>query len=238
MIRIKKLSKSFQDQVVLEDINLEIQEGEILTIFGESGSGKTVLLKHMIGLLKPDEGTIEIDSVDISGLRERELLKIRKNMGYLFQEGALYDFMNVFENIAFPLKEHTRFSSREIAEKVKQILKVVGLEGVEEKYPSELSGGMKKRVGLARAVILNSKILLCDEPTSGLDPLRSRDISDLIREVSKKMNCTTVITSHDVENSFRITDRLALIHKGKIGALGTPGELKKSENSLLKQFLG
>lgn len=237
MIRVSHLTKSFNGQKVLDDIDLEVRPGEILVILGESGTGKTVLLKHMIGLLKPDQGIVTIDSVDITNLSERKLLKIRERIGYLFQEGALYDFMNVFENIAFPLKEHTASDEKAIRQKVGDILRLVGLEGIEGKYPSELSGGMKKRVALARALILDSRILFCDEPTSGLDPLRSRDISDLIRTVSKKLNCTTVATSHDIENSFRIADRLALIQNGKIAAVGTPDELRSCANAFVREFI-
>lgn len=238
MISVSHLYKSFDGQAVLEDIHFQVNQGELLTILGESGSGKSVLLKHLIGLLKPDRGAVNIEERDITKMTEKELLALRKSMGYLFQEGALYDFMNVFENIAFPLKEHTDLTQDAIREKVRGILKVVDLEGVEEKFPSELSGGMKKRVGLARAVILDSKILLCDEPTSGLDPIRSRDISNLIKEVSKRLGCTTIVTSHDMDNSLRISDRIILIHDKKIAAMGTPRELQASGNSLVAEFIG
>jgi phospholipid/cholesterol/gamma-HCH transport system ATP-binding protein len=204
---------------------------------GESGSGKTVFLQHLIGLLKPDTGKVEIDGRNIVPLPERELLKIRKGMGYLFQEGALYDFMNVFENLAFPLEEHTLLSREKIRDKVNEVLNEVGLQGAEEKYPSQLSGGMKKRAALARAIILDSKILFCDEPTSGLDPQRSRDISDLILAISQKFGSTTVVTSHDITNSFRIADRLALLKDGEIVAVGTARELEASQNIELKKFL-
>ncbi len=238
MIRVEHLSKSFSGQVVLDDINLEVSKGEILAILGESGTGKSVLLKHMMGLLLPDRGQIQIDGREITRLTEKELLKIRKSIGYLFQEAALYDYMNVFENIAFPLQEHTEYDQKTIAQKVKSILEMVDLKGAEEKYPSQLSGGMKKRVGLARAIVLDSNILFCDEPTSGLDPIRSRDISDLIKDVSKKINCTTVVTSHDIENAFRIADRLVLIRHGKIVASGTPAQFKASSDAFVKEFIG
>ena len=238
MIRIEHLSKSFNGQVVLDDINLEIGKGELLAVLGESGTGKSVLLKHMTGLLKPDRGQIEVDGKAITQLSEKELLKVRKNIGYLFQEAALYDFMNVFENVAFPLREHTQYDQHTVEQKVKDILAMVDLKGVEQKYPSELSGGMRKRVGLARAIILGSKILFCDAPTSGLDPIRSRDISDLIRDISKKLNCTTVITSHDIGNAFRIADRLALIRGGKIIASGTRAQLQASSDAFVKEFIG
>ncbi len=236
MITVSHVYKEFNGQVVLDNVSLEIRRGEILAILGESGAGKSVLLQHLIGLHKPNRGTITIDKVDITRLPERELLKVRRDIGYLFQEGALYDFMDVYENIAFPLLEHTELSENEIDEKVKRILSLVGLKDVESKYPAQLSGGMKKRVALARAVILNSKILFCDEPTSGLDPIRSRDISDLIRDISKKFNCTTVITSHDVKNSFRIADRLTLIHDGKLLVTGTRQELEASQDPFVKEF--
>lgn len=237
MIQVEHLYKSFNGQQVLEDINLQVKKGEILAILGESGTGKSVLLKHLIGLLKPDQGSVLIEARDITKMSERELLDLRKDIGYLFQEGALYDFMNVFENIAFPLREHTAFDGKTIREKVRNILKLIGLEGIEAKYPAELSGGMKKRVALARAVILDSKILFCDEPTSGLDPLRSRDISDLIRGVARKLHCTTVVTSHDIQNSLRIADRLALLQNGRIAAIGTPSEFKASNNVFVKEFI-
>jgi len=237
VIRVQHLYKSFNDQRVLEDIDLQVKRGEILVILGESGTGKSVLLKHLIGLLKPDRGSVLVDGKDITKMSERGLLDLRKDIGYLFQEGALYDFMNVFENIAFPLREHTAFDGKTIREKVQNILKLIGLEGIEEKYPVELSGGMKKRVALARAIILDSKILLCDEPTSGLDPLRSRDISDLIRGVARKLRCTTVVTSHDIQNSLRIADRLALLQNGRIAATGTPAEFKVSDNIFVTEFI-
>jgi len=237
MIRIEHLSKSFNGQVVLDDISLEVQEGEILVILGGSGTGKSVLLKSMIGLMKPDSGKIWIDGKEITQLAEKELLKIRKEIGYLFQEGALYDFMNVFENIAFPLAEHTDLDRKAIEAKVKKVLEVVDLEGVDGKYPSELSGGMKKRVGLARSIILGSKILFCDEPTSGLDPIRSRDISNLIKDVSKKLRCTTVITSHDIRNAFSIADRSALIRDGRIIAMGSQAQMEASSDAFVQSFI-
>ena len=237
MIKVSHLYKKINQQIILEDINLDIKRGEILVVLGQSGAGKSVLLQNLIGLFKPTQGTIEIDNVDITELSERKLLDMRKEIGYLFQQGALYDFMTVFENVAFPLEEHTRLKSREIEAKVLETLKLVGLEGTENKNPSELSGGMKKRAALARSIVLNSKILFCDEPTSGLDPIRSRDISDLIKAISKKLNCTTVVTSHDIENSFRIADRVAVIHEGRLRALGTEAELRKSTDPFIREFL-
>ncbi|HNV24049.1 MAG TPA: ATP-binding cassette domain-containing protein [Candidatus Omnitrophota bacterium] len=237
MIHVSHLVKTIQGQMILDDISFDVARAEILVVLGESGAGKSVLLKHLIGLLKPDKGVIEIEGRDITKLPEEELLRQRQQMGYLFQEGALYDFMNVFDNLAFPLREHTSFDSRMIAIKVEEILKMVGLEAAKHKYPSELSGGMRKRVGLARAMIMDAKILLCDEPTSGLDPIRSRDISDLIRQVSRRYQCATVITSHDIDNAFRIADRIAIIQQGKIVIIGTPQALKSSENHFVQEFI-
>jgi len=188
-------------------------------------------------LHKPDEGQVEIDGTDITLLSEQNLLKIRRDIGYLFQEGALYDFMTVAENVAFPLREHARLSERQADQKVRHLLRVVDLEAARDKYPAELSGGMKKRAALARAVILGTKILLCDEPTSGLDPIRSRDISDLIRDMTRQLKCTTVITSHDIHNAFRIADRIVLIRDGRIVVQGPPKELDHSQNAVLKEFL-
>ena len=238
MIKVSGLFKQINGQVILDDINLEVKDGEILVVLGESGAGKSVLLKHLIGLLKPDRGRIEIDSADIIKLSEPELLKLRKGIGYLFQEAALYDFMNVYENIAFPLEEHTDLSEEEIARKIRDMLKLVGLEGVGAKYPVELSGGMRKRAALARAVILGSKTLFCDEPTSGLDPIRSRDISNLIRDLSRQFRCTTVIASHDIMNSFRIADRLALIHEGRLILTGTKKDFESSNDAFVREFCG
>jgi phospholipid/cholesterol/gamma-HCH transport system ATP-binding protein len=237
MIRVTDLSKSFDTQVVLTKINLEVRDGEILVILGQSGSGKSVLLRHMIGLHQPDSGTVQIDNDVITGMSERDLLNIRKKAGYLFQDGALYDFMNVYENVAFPLREHTDLNAAAIKEKVTNILFLIGLKGVEEKFPSELSGGMRKRVALARAIILSTKFLFCDEPTSGLDPILSRDIMNLIRDVAKKLNCTTVIASHDIPNSFRIADRLVLIQNSKIVASGNPKELQHLDNEYVQEFI-
>ncbi len=236
MIKVSHLNKSFSGQKVLEDINLEIKEGEILVVLGPSGAGKSVLLKHLIGLMRPDSGMVEVNGWTMSNLSERELLKIRKNIGFLFQEGALFDSLNVHDNVAFPLEEHSQLDSRAIAEKVRGMLKMVGLEDASQKFPVELSGGMRKRAALARSVILGPKILCCDEPTSGLDPIRSRDISDLIRDVSREMKTTTVIASHDVANSLRIADRLALLGSKHLVLTGTRDDILKSEDPFVRSF--
>src|SRR3989338_11431951 len=224
MIKVEGVCKSFAGEHVLEDITFDIASGEIVVLLGSSGVGKTVLLKHLIGLIAPDAGRVLIDGVDITSLPEEGLLEVRRSMGYLFQEGALYDFMDVFDNVAFPLREHTVLSGPAVTDKVRDVLKLVGLQDAEEKFPAQLSGGMKKRAGLARAIVLGAKILLCDEPNSGLDPIRSRDISDLIRHVSQQIGSTTVMTSHDVGNSFRIATRILIINDGRIAAMGTTQE--------------
>jgi phospholipid/cholesterol/gamma-HCH transport system ATP-binding protein len=237
MIKVEGLYKKLGGQSILEDITFDVREGEIISVLGLSGVGKTVLLKHLIGLIRPDQGRVVIDGVDIDSLSEDQLLKVRCNMGYLFQEGALYDFMDVYDNVAFPLREHTKLKSAEIATRVREVLKLVDLDGAESKLPAALSGGMKKRVGLARAIVLGAKVLLCDEPTSGLDPIRSRDISDLIRHVSLQIGSTTVITSHDVNNSFRIATRIIIINESHIAAVGTAQQLKDSQEPFVREFL-
>jgi phospholipid/cholesterol/gamma-HCH transport system ATP-binding protein len=237
MIKVEGLYKQLGGHPVLEDISFDVGKGEIVAVLGLSGAGKTVLLKHLIGLIRPDKGRVVIDGVDIDSLSEDELLKVRCNMGYLFQEGALYDFMDVYDNVAFPLREHTKLKTAEVAARVREVLKLVDLDDVESKLPAELSGGMKKRVGLARATVLGAKVILCDEPTSGLDPIRSRDISDLIRHVSQQIGSTTVMTSHDVNNSCRIATRLIIINENRIAAMGTAGELKGSKHPFVQEFL-
>jgi len=237
MIKVEGLYKKLGALPVLEDITFDVSAGEIIAVLGLSGVGKTVLLKHLIGLFRPDKGRVVIDGVNIDSLSEDQLLKVRCNMGYLFQEGALYDFMDVYDNVAFPLREHTRLKSGEITARVREVLKLVDLDGAESKLPDELSGGMKKRVGLARAIVLGAKVLLCDEPTSGLDPIRSRDISDLIRHVSQQIGSTTVMTSHDVHNSFRIASRIIIINENRIAAMGTARQLNDLQEPFVREFL-
>ena len=237
MIKVEGLYKKLGGQPVLEGITFDVREGEIIAVLGLSGAGKTVLLKHLLGLIRPDKGRVVINGIDIDAMSEDQLLKVRCNMGYLFQEGALYDFMDVYDNVAFPLREHTKLKTGEVTQRVHEVLKLVDLEGVESKFPAELSGGMKKRVGLARAIVLGAKVLLCDEPTSGLDPIRSRDISDLIRHVSQQIGSTTVMTSHDVNNSFRIATRIIIINDCHIAAMGTAQQLKESQEPFVREFL-
>lgn len=222
---------------VLNNVSFEVASGEIVAILGPSGTGKTVLLKHLIGLMRPDRGRVLIDGVDISHLEEEELLNVRKSIGYMFQEGALYDFLDVFDNVAFPLREHTDMPPEKIKDRVHEVLGMVDLEDVDAKLPAELSGGMKKRVGLARAIVLGAKILLCDEPTSGLDPIRSRDISNSIQAVARKIKATTVMTSHDIPNSLRIADRLIILNEGSIAAAGTKDQICADTTPFVKEFV-
>lgn len=237
MIRLVDLHKSFGKQKVLGGIDLQIEEGKTTVIIGQSGGGKSVLLKHIIGLLRPDSGQVLIDGTDMAKLGESKLNEIRKNFGMLFQEAALFDSMTVGENVAFPLREHTRMKEKEIRETVAERLHSVGLTGVEEKMPSELSGGMRKRVGLARAIALHPQIVLFDEPTTGLDPVMTEAINRLIIDTQKKFNLTCVVISHDIQSIFEIGDRIAMLYEGKIIEYGTPEELKASRNPVMVQFL-
>jgi len=236
-IKIIDLRKSFGTQKVLDGINLEIEKGKITVIIGKSGGGKTVLLKHLIGLMKPDEGEIWVDGIEITKLKEKELNNVRKGFGMLFQEAALFDSMDVFDNVAFPLREHTKLSEKEIERVAEERLKQVGLLSFTEKMPSELSGGMRKRVGLARALVLDPDIILFDEPTSALDPIISLTIDDLIKETQISLKKTYVVISHDILGMFRIADKVAMLYNGKIIEYGTPHEIKRSNNENIKEFL-
>ena len=237
MIRVSGLSKAFNGQKVLDGLNLDVDTGEILAVLGPSGTGKSVLLLNLVGLMAPDSGEVDIDGVQINRLPERDLLKFRRNVGYLFQDSALYDFMTVEENLAFPLREHTRLKPAQIRGKVAEFLAMVDMKDAGPKYPAQLSGGMRKRAALARAMVTGPKVLLCDEPTSGLDPIRSRDISRLIRTLSKKLGCTTVITTHDVRNAFLCADRAVVLKAGRVVAEGVEQDLRASTDPFVKEFL-
>ncbi len=236
-IHIIDIHKSFGDQTVLDGISLEIEKGMITVVIGKSGGGKSVLLKHLIGLLKPDSGEIWVDGKDITKLKDKELNEVRKRFGMLFQEAALFDSMNVFENVAFPLKEHRKLSDKEIEGTVEERLRQVGLLGFMEKMPSELSGGMRKRVGLARALVLDPEIILFDEPTSALDPVIALSILDLIKETQLYAEKTYVVISHDILGMFRIADRVAMLSDGKIVEYGMPQEIRRSSQKATQEFL-
>ncbi|MCX7943273.1 MAG: ABC transporter ATP-binding protein [Deltaproteobacteria bacterium] len=236
-IEIRGLKKRFGNNEVLKGVNLEIEEGEILVILGASGSGKSVLIKHIIGLLKPDEGSIIVKGVDITKLSEKALNEVRKSFGMVFQNSALFDSMTVYENVAFPLIEHTKLSENEVREKVREKLNILGLFDVEDKYPSELSGGMKKRVGLARAVILNPEIVLYDEPTTGLDPITTMTVNEMILDARERFNVTSIVISHDIGSAFMVADKIAFLYNGVIIAVGPPDQIRKMEDENLRKFL-
>lgn len=236
-VRINDLHKNFGAQKVLDGIDLAIETGKITVIIGKSGGGKSVLLKHIIGLIKPDSGEIWVDGTEITGLEEKKLNEVRKKFGMLFQEAALFDSMNVYDNVAFPLREVVRIGEREIDRIVEERLKQVGLLGFANKMPGELSGGMRKRVGLARALVLDPEIILFDEPTSALDPIISLTILDLIKETQTRLKKTYIVISHDILGMFRIADRVAMLYDGKIIEYGTPHEVRKSDREEMQEFL-
>jgi phospholipid/cholesterol/gamma-HCH transport system ATP-binding protein len=237
MIKLIDVHKSFGKQKVLKGLHLDIEDGKTTVIIGKSGGGKSVLLKHIIGLLKPDSGQVLVDDVDIAKLNDKDLNEIRKKFGMLFQEAALFDSMTVGENVAFPLREHTKIKDIEIKEIVAERLRAVGLKGIEDKMPSELSGGMKKRVGLARAIALQPQIVLFDEPTTGLDPVMTEAINQLIMETQKNFNLTCVVISHDLGSIFKIGHRIAMLYEGEIIEYGAPEKIRSSQDPVTVQFL-
>jgi phospholipid/cholesterol/gamma-HCH transport system ATP-binding protein len=237
MIRIVDLNKSFGSNKVLCGVNLEIQRGETMVIIGQSGSGKSVLIKHLIGLIKPDRGEVYIDGVEITRLKEAELHKVTRKFGMLFQGSALFDSMTVAQNVGFGLERYMNFPSQRINELVKESLAKVGLRGVESLMPHELSGGMKKRVGLARAIAYNPEIILYDEPSTGIDPIRADAINDLINMMKKELGVTSVVITHDMKSSYKVADRIAMLYEGRIIEIGTPEEIRKTQNPVIQQFI-
>jgi len=237
MIEVVDLHKSFGGHEVLKGINLEVPPASTLVILGGSGSGKTVLMKHMIGLLKPDRGKVIVDGEDIVPMDERDLERVRRKFGMVFQGAALFDSMTVYENVSFALREHTNLSEEEIRKKVREKLGIVGLQNVEERYPAELSGGMRKRVGLARAIVLDPKIVLYDEPTTGLDPITTDYVDDMILTAKRELQVTQVVISHDIASSFKVADKVAFLFQGKIVAEGAPRELRRNPHPELQHFL-
>lgn len=238
MIVIQDLHKSFGGNKVLKGLDLTINKGEALTIIGRSGCGKSVLLKHIIGLLKPDQGTVTVEGYDINKIKEKDLYELRKKFGFLFQGAALFDSMTVGENVSLPLIEgNTKFTQTEIDKAVAEKLEMVALPGIEKLKPAELSGGMRKRVGLARALITNPEYILYDEPTTGLDPIMSESIDNLIKELSDKLKVTSIIVTHDMISVNIVAERVAMAHEGKIYFTGTPKELVASEDEIIKDFI-
>ena len=238
LIDVQDLYKSFNGFPVLKGVNLKIPEGTTTVILGGSGSGKTVLMKHIMGLFNPDSGQVIVDGQNVSIMSRQELAVFRQRMGMVFQSAALFDSMTVADNVAFPLREHNPgLSEAEIQEKVKEKLAVVDLHGVEQKFPAELSGGMRKRVGLARAIVREPKIVLYDEPTTGLDPLTTESVDEMIIHARERLSVTSVVISHDIGSAFHIADRIAVINEGRIVEEGTPAEVRNTKEPFTQHFL-
>lgn len=237
MIRIRGLSKRLGKKQVLSGLDLEIPTGETWVIIGRSGTGKSVLLKHIVGLMKPDQGSIEIDGDDIATMKEAEVNEVRKRFGMLFQGAALFDSLNVGDNVGLALREHRVMPEDKIRDRVAERLDWVGLAGSEKQRPSDLSGGMRKRVGLARAIAMDPQFILYDEPTTGLDPITADVIDQLIRAMQRRMRVTSVAVTHDLASAYKIGDRIAMLHDGKVVFQGTPDETKATKNPLVRQFI-
>jgi phospholipid/cholesterol/gamma-HCH transport system ATP-binding protein len=237
MIKIVDLHKSFGPNRVLRGVDLEIARGETMVVIGQSGSGKSVLLKHLMGILKPDKGEIWVDGLEITKLRDDEILAITRKFGMLFQAAALFDSMTVGANVAFGLERHTDHSPDKIRRIVTESLERVGLKGIENIMPYELSGGMKKRVGLARAIAYKPEIILYDEPSTGLDPIRADSINDLIIQTKRDLSATSVVITHDMVSSYKVADRIAMLYEGRIIETGTPADIQASENPVVRQFI-
>jgi len=237
MIDVRDLWKSFNGNQVLKGVNLRVWPGTTSVILGGSGSGKTVLMKHIMGLFKPDRGEVIVDGESITRMDRRELSRFRTRMGMVFQSSALFDSLTVFENVAFPLREHTKLSEEEIAAAVKEKLAVVELYEVEQKFPAELSGGMRKRVALARAIVREPKLVLYDEPTTGLDPLTTESVDEMIIGARQKLGVTSVVISHDIGSTFHIADHVAMLHDGRIVEEGPPDKVRNSQEPHTRHFL-
>ena len=237
MIEVRELKKSFGNHLILEDVSFQIEKGESVVIIGRSGGGKSVLLKHIIGLLQPDSGEVRIDGENIVGMNERDLLRVRRKFGMVFQGAALFDSMTVAENVGFAFRRELSLGENEVAEKVSKVLEMVELPGIEDKNPSELSGGMKKRVGLARAIIYHPQIVLYDEPTTGLDPVVSDSIDKLIARVRDRLDVTSVVVTHDMRSARRLGQRILLLHEQKIYATGTAEEIFNSKDPVVRRFI-
>jgi phospholipid/cholesterol/gamma-HCH transport system ATP-binding protein len=238
MIEIIGIEKSFNGQKVLQGVNLTIADREVMAIIGESGGGKTVLLRHLIGLMKPDKGSILVDGEDISKMSKGELDRVRDRFGIVFQGSALFDSMTVFENIVFPLREKTDYDDKEILDRGKQALEDVGLSGIGDKYTSEISGGMKRRVALARALIIGPTTIFFDEPTTGLDPIIMNTIHRLITKTHIKYGFTGIIISHEIPEIFDVADKVAMLYRGRIIASGTQAEIYRVDDPIVRQFIG
>ena len=237
MIEVRKLSKSFDGRPVLHDVDLTVEEGKTLVVLGRSGCGKSVVLKHLIGLMKPDSGEVLVDGEDIIGLPERRLTAVRRKIGMLFQSAALFDSMSVEGNLAFPLREQGMKDEKEIDARVAEALDMVELAGEQLKMPADLSGGMRKRVGLARTIVGRPRCVLYDEPTTGLDPITSDSINHLIRRLQRRLGVTSIVVSHDMKTAFHCADRVALLHEGRVHFDGSVEELKASTDPVITDFI-
>jgi len=238
MIKIENLYKSFDGHEVFRGISLEVAKGLVLALIGRSGYGKSVLLKHVAGLMKPEKGRVRVDGREMGTVKGRALMALRDRLGFLFQGGALFDSLNVFENVAFPLKEKTRLSDNLIQARVLEELENVGLSGSEYKYPSQISGGMVKRAALARSLVGDPEIMLFDEPTTGLDPVTGHAIIELIDSCHQRLHFTGIIVTHEISKVFSIVDRVAMLHEGVIWAEGTPSEIFSSKDPVVREFIG
>jgi len=237
-MRVEGLHKYFGDNHVLRGIDLDFQAGTTTVILGGSGSGKTVLMKHLIGLLSPDEGQVLVEGEDIGGLSGQALNELRMKFGMVFQWAALFDSMDVYENVAFPLREHEpNLAEEDVKKRVAEKLAIFGLEGIEHKFPADLSGGMRKRVGLARAIMMNPRIVLYDEPTTGLDPITTKYVDDMILRAKKELGVTSVVISHDIASAFNVADYIAFLYEGEIVNYGTPEQLRASKHPFVSEFL-
>ena len=237
MIEIKGLHKNFGGKEVLKGVNLDIPDGETIVIIGRSGCGKSVLLKHIMGIMEPDDGKILIDGTDLFSLSSREQDQFRLSLGMLFQGAALFDSLSVGDNVGFSLLEHTNLQAEVIRAKVSEKLALVGLSGIETLMPAELSGGMKKRVGLARAICNEPKIILYDEPTTGLDPINADVINDLILRMQEKLRVTSIVVTHDMTSAYKVANKIAMLYEGKIIGAGTPDEIRNTTNPIIRQFI-
>ena len=237
LIELRNLHKRFGRQIVLAGVNLEIARGQSLVIIGASGSGKSVMLKHIVGLLRPDSGQVWIDGTRVDLLPERLMMEIRKRFGFLFQMGAMFDSLSVEDNVAFPLREHTRQTNEQIHRTAMEKLDLVGLADMAQKMPAELSGGQRKRAALARAIALQPEVILYDEPTTGLDPIRADSINELILKLNNTLDVTSVVVTHDMASAFKVGDRIVMLHEGKLIADGTPEQIKHSPNPIVRRFV-
>ncbi|MFA7705948.1 MAG: ABC transporter ATP-binding protein [Candidatus Omnitrophota bacterium] len=237
IIEIHKLYKKFNNLPVLNDLSLNIDKGQTCVIIGRSGCGKSVLLKHIVGLLRPDKGKVLVNQKEVAVLNERELNALRSKISMVFQGGALFDSMNVTENVGFSLIEHTYISQKEILDRVEESLSLVGLGGIGNLMPSELSGGMKKRVALARAICIRPEIILYDEPTTGVDPIAADSINELIRSLHDKLKVTSIVVTHDMKSAYHIADKIAMMYKGRIILEGAPKDIKESRDPVVHQFI-